>query len=248
MSTSENENRPIEILPDLYRSFMKSGGLVTRRIVIKQTNILVAGLSDLELLARGLVEKYRNQIEGYIVRHPNFLTTLKPERWDPFAPDIIQSMINATAKTGVGPMASVAGAIAEYVGWGLLAYSREVIVENGGDIFIRSERKIEVLLLAESSEFLGVRIAIQSPNTPMGLCTSSGKLGPSLSLGKADAVMTLATSATLADAAATAIGNLIHDPEDIWPAMELGQKIGLEGLMIIASGHIGMWGKIELIG
>jgi len=166
---------------------------------------------------------------------------------DPFAPEIINRMIEAGSRANVGPMASVAGAIAEYVGLGLLPYSPEVIVENGGDVFIRSNVGREILLLAESSDFIAIRIAIPPSQNPVGVCTSSGKLGHSLSCGKADAVMVVGHSAAMADAAATGIANLIKKPSQIRKGLERGREIGMLGVLILIGKHMGAWGQIELL-
>ena len=68
-------------------------------------------------------------IESYIALYPGFATALTPWHSPIPAPTIIADMIKAGEITGVGPMAAVAGAIAQYVGKGLLAHSDEVIVE-----------------------------------------------------------------------------------------------------------------------
>jgi ApbE superfamily uncharacterized protein (UPF0280 family) len=156
-------------------------------------------------------------------------------------------MIEAASRASVGPMASVAGAIAEYVGLKLLPFSRDIIVENGGDIFIRSAIGRQLLLLAESSNFKSLRIAISPCLKPLGICTSSGKSGHSLSLGKADAVMTMAASPSLADAAATAIANLIRQSSDIKKGIKRAQEIGVYGVLILVEGQMGAWGQIEFL-
>ena len=144
-------------------------------------------------------------------------------------------------------MAAVAGAIAEYVGLGLLPYSRDVVVENGGDVFIRSKVSREMLLLAESSDFTGMKIVIQPSPEPVGVCTSSGKLGHSLSYGKADAVMVIGPTASMADAAATGIANLIRSPSDIKKGLDRAQEIGVLGVLILIEDQMGAWGNIEFL-
>ena len=145
-------------------------------------------------------------------------------------------------------MASVAGAITEFVGTELLAFSPEVIVENGGDIFLKSLEKRIIGIYAGKSPLTGkIGLEIDGEDTPLGICTSSGTVGHSLSFGKADAVVALSKSATLADAAATAIGNLILQPDDIPSGIEFAQGIeGLKGLLIIKDDKIGLWGKVKI--
>lgn len=231
---------------DVYRGLVKSGDLISSKILVKQTDLLVSGFKDLREEAESLVRKYRQQIEGYIEGHPSFVRALSPLKRDAFAPKIINSMIDAASRSNVGPMAAVAGAIAEYVGLGLLSHSRDVIVENGGDIFIRSEVQRKIFLLAESSEFTGLTIVIQPSPKPVGVCTSSGKLGHSLSYGKADAVMVVGRSASMADAAATGIANILKKPSDIEKGIQRAREIGALGILIVINGQIGAWGRIEL--
>jgi ApbE superfamily uncharacterized protein (UPF0280 family) len=157
-------------------------------------------------------------------------------------------MAQAARLANVGPMAAVAGAVAEMVGERLLQWSSEVIVENGGDIFlmIRGMRKIGIY--AGESAFTGkLAIEVEPGQTPLGVCTSSGKVGPSLSLGMADAAVVLAPSAALADAAATAIGNRVRSAEDIEAALDFGQSIkGVTGIIIITGDRMGARGDVRL--
>jgi len=192
--------------------------------------------------------KYRDKLEGYIEQHPNFLTSLEPFPVDENAPYIVKAMAEAAARVGVGPMASVAGAIAEFVGNELLAFSPEVIVENGGDIYLKSLEKRIVGIYAGKSSLSGkIGLEINGEDTPLGICTSSGTVGHSLSCGKADAVIVLAKSATLADAAATAIGNLIKQSADIPNGIDFAKGIeGLRGLLIIKDDNMGVWGEVKI--
>ncbi|GAI31340.1 unnamed protein product [marine sediment metagenome] len=149
---------------------------------------------------------------------------------------------------GIGPMASVAGAIAEFVGSQLLDSSPEIIVENGGDIYLKSFGERLIGIYAGKSPLTGkIGLEINGQDTPMGICTSSGTVGHSLSRGKADAVIVLSKSAALADAAATAIGNLIIQPDDIPSGIEFAQGIdGLKGVIIIQGDKMGLWGEVKI--
>jgi len=194
------------------------------------------------------VVKYRRILEEYIGRHPSFLTSLEPVAVADGAPQIVTGMAEAAGKCGVGPMAAVAGAIAEAVGSKLLDFSPEVIVENGGDIYLKSLTKRLIGIYAGKSPLTGrVGLEINGEDTPLGVCTSSGTVGHSLSLGKADAVIVLSQSTALADAAATAIGNRILKPEDIPGGIEFARSIkGLRGVVIILGEQVGVWGKVKL--
>ncbi len=238
---------PSRVTSDVYRRVVKTYDLITRKVLVNQTDLLVSGFRDLEEEAKHLVIKYRRQLEDYIDKHPSFVRAFCPLKRDPFAPRIVNSMIEAGSRANVGPMAAVAGAIAEYVGLGLLPYSRDVVVENGGDVFIRSKVRREMLLLAESSDFTGMKIAIQPSPKPVGVCTSSGKLGHSLSYGRADAVMVVGPTVSMADAAATGIANLIKSPSDIKKGLDRAQEIGVLGVLILIKDQMGAWGNIEFL-
>jgi ApbE superfamily uncharacterized protein (UPF0280 family) len=157
-------------------------------------------------------------------------------------------MAEATQEVGVGPMAAVAGAIAEKVGMELLPFSDEVIVENGGDIFLKTQKKRFIGVYAGESAFTRkIAFSILPEETPLGVCTSSGTVGHSLSFGYADAVIVFSPSTSLADAAATAIGNRVRLAEDIPDALEFAQNIkGLRGVAIVKGDKMGLWGQIRL--
>jgi len=232
-----------------YRSFVKDDRLESFRVVVKETDLLVRAETLLENETRDLVLKHRLPLERYAEDYPGFLQTLTPFPEDLLAPSVVRTMIWAAQKAGVGPMAAVAGAIAEYVGKDLLAYSREVMVENGGDIFINTNFPITLAVFAGTSPLsnkLGLRV--DSPGSAMGVCTSSGTVGHSLSFGSADAIVVISESAALADAAATAVGNSVSKKTDIATAVNVGKNIqGVLGLVIIVGAELGVWGSVELV-
>jgi len=157
-------------------------------------------------------------------------------------------MLRFSKSAGVGPMASVAGAIAEFVGKDLLRYSNNVIVENGGDVFIKTRKNLRVgIFAAESALSMKVAIRVLPEETPLGICTSSASVGHSLSFGIADAVCVKSKSALLADAAATFVGNRVKKKENIKRAIEEGLKIeGVLGVVVIAGDAMGIAGNIEI--
>jgi ApbE superfamily uncharacterized protein (UPF0280 family) len=157
-------------------------------------------------------------------------------------------MIAAGKNAGVGPMAAVAGAVAETVGRSFLTSSDELIIENGGDIFMSTCRTLNVAIYAGLSPLsLKVGLKIKPSPKPQAVCTSSGTVGHSLSHGKADAVCVVSPSCAIADAGATAIGNHIKCPDEIETAIEWGRKIpGILGILVIIADKMGVWGEIEL--
>ena len=217
-------------------------------MVVKETDLYIRASSDLKSIARKLVLKYRNILEAYIKQQSSFATSLVPLPVAEDAPRIIKEMAAATSKVGVGPMASVAGAIAQFVGEELLEYSQELIIENGGDIYLKSLSQRTVGIYAGKSPLSGkVGLEIKAEETPLAVCTSSGTVGHSLSFGKADAVVAVSKSAILADAAATAIGNIIHQPDDIQAGIDFASNTeGLLGAVIIKDDKIGIWGKLTM--
>jgi ApbE superfamily uncharacterized protein (UPF0280 family) len=234
--------------PRTYRHWVKDKDLVSFNVVVKETDLSIRASSHLKQKALRLVVKYRDMLERYIERHPKFLTSLEPITVEEDAPRIVSEMAEAAKKASVGPMAAVAGAIAEFVGRELLAFSPEIIIENGGDIYIKSLKKRLIGIYAGKSPLTGkLAVEINGEDTPMGVCTSSGTVGHSLSFGKADAVVVLSPSATLADAAATAIGNIIVQPADIPKGIELAQSIdGVTGVIIIKDDKMGLWGEVKI--
>ncbi len=231
-----------------YRNLIKGDDLFKFEVIVKETDLLIRAERDLFREARDSVLNYREQIENYISFHPQFLTSLVPIPQDPYAPPIIQEMIRTSQLAHVGPMASVAGAIAESVSKDLLRFSKEVIVENGGDIHLVTQKERTVGIYAGASPLsLKVGIIISPEETPLGICTSSGTVGPSLSFGRADAVCILSRSSALADAVATFIGNLVKEGKDIEQGLERGKEIeGVLGTVIIVGEKMGVWGNLRL--
>ena len=234
--------------PRTYRHWIKDNDLTSFNIVVKETDLYIRASTNLGEKAYKLVLKYRNALESYIRKHPDFVTSLEPLPVSDDAPHIIIEMSAAAEKVGVGPMASVAGAIAEFVGNELIAFSPEIIIENGGDIYLKSLEKRIVGIYAGKLPLTGkIGLEINGQDTPLGICTSSGTVGHSLSYGKADAVVVLSKSATLADAAATAIGNLIAQPGDIPNGLDFANGIdGLKGVIIIKGDKVGLWGDVKI--
>jgi len=232
-----------------YRNLLQDQGFVSFQVMVKETDLYIKAAQDLREKVCQSVMHYRYQLEQYISHHPEFFRSLVPLSADEFAPPIVRDMIQAAQYAGVGPMAAIAGAMAEFVGKDLLRESAEVMVENGGDIFIHSSRELKVGIFAASSP-LSFRVGIKVPatNHGWGVCTSSGTVGPSLSFGGADAVCVLSPSTSLADAAATAVGNMVSSSANLSKGLEKAKMIeGLTGVVIILGDKLGAWGEVELI-
>lgn len=236
-----------QITTQNYRVLAQSKDLYCFRLHLGQSDLMVACDRDLRELAARSLRAHRRSLEQYITQNPFFGRALVPLAQDPQAPPIIQAMLEAAAATGVGPMAAVAGAIAQFVGHDLLPHSRELIIENGGDLFVASQQRRELAVLAEESYLQCLTFSLEPNGSPRGVCTSSGVLGHSLSFGKADAVTVIAPSAILADAAATAICNMVQSSADIPAALAQGQRLGAQGVIVLTRDHLGAWGCPELM-
>jgi ApbE superfamily uncharacterized protein (UPF0280 family) len=232
----------------IYRDLVKTDDLVKFEVIVKETDLLVRAESDLSKEARDSVLTYRHQLETYIAMNPGFQKSLVPLPEDPYAPEIVKQMIQTSQWAGVGPMATVAGAMADLVSRDLLKLSKEMIVENGGDIYLASSRERTIGIYAGDSPLsLKIGIVISPEETPLGVCTSSGTVGPSLSFGKANAVCILSKSAALADAAATAVGNVVKEKKDVSSGLRRAREIdGVLGTLIIVEEKMGVWGRIKL--
>lgn len=232
----------------VYRKRVKAGLSASFQVAVKETDLWVSADEKLEKETRDLIFRYRHQIEDYISRHPDFMTSLHPYREDPYASEIVREMIKATTDIGVGPMAAVAGAVAQFVGRGLLERSEQVIVENGGDIFVKANRPVTVSVFAGTSPLSEkIGLVITKDRMPLGVCSSSGTLGHSMSLGKADVVCLVSSSTLRADAAATALCNRIRSRKDLDHVAGWADEIkGIEGGLAVMGDAMATWGKVEL--
>jgi ApbE superfamily uncharacterized protein (UPF0280 family) len=246
-----------------YRTTLLSSNqhdIFSYEVVYKETSLFIKSSKNFSSqILRNLVA-IRKPLENYIKNHPEFLTSLKPIEVEKNSPKIV-SYIAETAKIvkTVGPMASVAGTIAEFLGEKMLKVIEKenlkkfLIIENGGDIFAYIDEPITVGIYAgEGSVFtnkLGIKISVL--NQPLGICTSSGNIGHSLSFGKADAVVIISNSASFSDALATATCNLVKTEKDVEPAIEFAKSFEQTLFVcIIKNKNIGVWTKthnIELV-
>ena len=232
-----------------YRNLFHSAKLLSYKVVVKETDLLVYTEKKLEHETRELVLKLRGYVEAFIKTHPEFATSLIPCHLDGPASNIVEDMATAGKIAGVGPMAAIAGAIAEHVGFGLLKLTDQVIIENGGDIFIKTNMPVTVGIFAGKSPLsMNIGILVNCGRKPLAVCTSSATVGHSLSLGKADAVCVVADSCSIADAVATSIGNKVQSKADIENAVASGKRMReIRGIAVIVGDKVGMWGDLELV-
>jgi ApbE superfamily uncharacterized protein (UPF0280 family) len=235
-----------------YREHMKSTDLTYFQVKEEQTDLYI-GVGDysekLYQTVKTAVCRLRSELEAYIRRQPEFLLSLVPVEPLIPAPMIVQDMCHAAKLANVGPMAAVAGAFSKWVGQELLAYTSEIIIENGGDIWMNSSQERIISIFCGDSPLSGkLAVRIRANGSCMGVCTSSGTIGHSLSFGCSDAAMIIASDASLADAAATVLGNAVKTAADIEMAFGQVKKItGISGALVVIGDHLGAWGEIELV-
>lgn len=211
----------------------------------KETNLRVASPA-FDLVTRTVVEE-RKKLERYIARHPEFQTALVPVILLDDPPEAARRMAAAADLTGLGPMAAVAGTLAQMGAEAAMAEGcREVIVENGGDIFLHSDAEITIGIYAGNNDIAGkLAFCIDPIDLPMALCSSSSKMGHSLSLGRCDLATVAAKDAALADAAVTLVCNSIKTERDLTPVLnDVGAIPGIDGILAVHGGKIGLWGRL----
>ena len=236
--------------PRTYRDWVQARDLAAFTVREDETDLAIYAERELKAEALAAVRRCRGELKAYIGRDARFQKSLRPIDVDTDAPAIVREMADAAREYGVGPMAAVAGAVAEYVGRELLELSEQVIVENGGDIFVKMNRETTLGLYAgPDSPFTGkLRFRVDTRGGAVGVCTSSGSVGHSLSFGKADAVVAIAGSTALADAAATALCNRIQQPGDVAAVIDEESERGmLDALIAVIGDKLGVWGDVELV-
>lgn len=230
-----------------YRALHAAKDLAYFRVGIGETDLHIGARKPLSREALKLIASARKLVEEEIAIRPRFRSSLEPISEHGTEPPLILRMLRAGRLAGVGPMAAVAGAIAEDVGRGLLADSPEIIVENGGDIFLCGSRERSIEIYAGQSPLSGLLALAVTPAEGLGVCTSSGTLGHSLSFGCADAAVIVSRDCALADAAATRLGNLIRSADDAEPALETICAVeGVIGALAVVGDRLAVKGELEL--
>ncbi|MEN8134047.1 MAG: UPF0280 family protein [Thermodesulfobacteriota bacterium] len=247
----KRKNPPESYRDRKYRKIPETSGLQSCQVKVRETDLHILAPIDVAAEATHLIVQYRIQLENYLARSPAFSDSLTPLDDDPTGVPLVREMLRAGLAAGVGPMAAVAGVIAEYVGRDLLKINAcdEVVVENGGDIFMQRRKDcIAAIFAGESPLSYRVGVRVPAESMPLGICTSSGTVGHSLSLGQADSVTVISPSTALADAAATKLGNEVGRGGDIGPALDVAATIpGLTGVVIVVGEELGAWGQVELV-
>ncbi|MFN3550463.1 MAG: UPF0280 family protein [Endomicrobiia bacterium] len=241
-----------------YRTYIndETQKVLSYEVVYKETSLLIRAEKNFKTKILQNLISLRKPIENYINKNPEFLTSLKPIKPKKNAPEIIKKMCSVSQKTGVGPMSAVAGTIAELLGYKMLNWIEKenlkkfLVIENGGDIFAYVDEPITIGIYAgENSPFTGkLSLNINIFNQPLGICTSSGTVGHSLSFGNSDAVIIISNSASFSDTLATATGNLVKIESDIKSAVEFAKSFNETIFVcIIKNKTVSFWSKTDKI-
>lgn len=231
-----------------YRYFHDNSRWKTSQIKEETSDLMIMSSDNIELNINEYVRTLREKLREHIQQYPEFLSSFQPLQCPDNAPEFITEMYKAAELFNVGPMAAVAGAIAEKTGQYIRKNNKEVIIENGGDIWVSLSQNAKIGIYNAKTMFKDkLAIKINSNNTPLGICTSSGQFGHSTSFGKADIVTVVSPSAIIADTAATALCNKIQSEHLIEPTLNYANSFDqITGVIIIYKDKIGIIGDIEL--
>ena len=231
---------------NIYRKLHNAPDLIYFRVCVDETDLHIGARDNISSKIEVAAIKYRQIVKDHIKIYPEFLTSHSPitENSDK---DIIKEMCRAAKLADVGPMAAVAGAVSQFIGSEFTEYA-DLIIENGGDIFLKSTKDRIIGIYAGNSPFSNkIALKIPADKTPLGICTSSGTFGHSFSYGCADAVVVVAKNTCLADSLATSIANKIKISSDLEKAVEYAKTFSeVISVTAILGSDIAVWGEFEL--
>jgi len=233
---------------DIYRNKISAEGKYSFRLDYKHSGLFIICDRDIGSELEEPVRSFYADIETVIAGWPTFEKSLVPLKARDHYPPVVKDMCLAGEVFNVGPMASIAGALCDHLAKSIGRRCNFLMIENGGDVYIKSSSPLEVGIFTKNSYFKDkLTLLIEVGQTPCGICSSSGSFGHSLSFGKSDLVTVLSGNAIQADAAATAIANTIKCEEDIDAAITRFKKYSqIKGLIIIKNKRIGLWGRLQL--
>ncbi|MCL7411218.1 MAG: UPF0280 family protein [Methanosarcinaceae archaeon] len=201
-------------------------------------------------VAKESIRLHRAQLERYILYNPFFKITLEPYTCTPGAPDIVKRLVDAGNTMNIGPMSAVAGTVAALAVEAMVdAGASYAIVDNGGDVAIINDRPVVMGIYAGESPIKDLAFTIEPGDSITGVCTSAGTVGPSISFGMADAAIVFSNNVSLADSAATALGNTVQiGRESVENAFDVVKDVsGIKGAVVIQGEYMGMWGDVPEI-
>ncbi|MEA3402851.1 MAG: UPF0280 family protein [Armatimonadota bacterium] len=231
--------------PRRYRRTVAAEGLVAFEVAVGESDLLVLAEREMRADARAAAREVRRLIESHGALHPEFLEARTPLPLPDGVTGPVAAMYEAARRVGTGPMAAVAGTVAEHVARALAEDGGEVIVENGGDLYLITATTRVVAIDAGRSAWSG-RLGLAVPPGERAVCTSSGTVGHSASAGRADAVVIAAGGGAEADAIATAAANRVRGPDDVEAAVEWARERDVEHVLVICGEALATWGALEL--
>ncbi len=233
-----------------YRSFLKPKGF-SFEIVAGESDVWIClpGVMQVSEGIRGEIRKtllnVREELSYFIEKNPDFYSSLQPIKVSSLLiPDIIRVMLSASEKADVGPMAGVAGAVNFFIGKRIENFGfKEFIIENGGDVYLLSKEE-RVFRVYSGVEEIDRTVALKIPPGRWGVCSSSSKIGHSLSLGNSSVATVIAKDSVVADCMATAVANSKTAEEMV----ELSRRFVsscAEGIFGVIDGKIVLSGNIS---
>ncbi|HTY91679.1 MAG TPA: UPF0280 family protein [Methanocella sp.] len=223
--------------------------MLAKKYRVKETIVTVTADERYHPVCLASIGRSRGDLERHILEDPFFKVTFEPYQCHADAPEVVRRMVRASARAGVGPMAAVAGTIA----WLALedmvkAGCTHGIIDNGGDIALINDHSVVVGIYAGPSPIKNLGLEIGPRDRILGICTSSATVGPSISLGNSDAALIVSDDVSLADAAATALGNRIVDKESLATAFDFLKDIPeVDGAVGIIGDRMATYGKLPRI-
>lgn len=218
---------------------------------LKETIVTIQADSEAYIeVAKQSIRSNRRELESYISYDPFFQSTLEPYDLSGDFPEVVRRMVNAGNSMGIGPMSAVAGTISALAVEAMVdAGAQFAIVDNGGDIAIINDRPVLMGIYAGNSSLKNLGFVMEPRDSITGVCTSSGSVGPSISFGMADAAVVFSDNVSLADAAATALGNAtgigmkaVEDSFDMVKGI-----LNIRGAIVIQGEYMGFWGDLPEI-
>ena len=234
---------------DFYRVNISKKSDFVLKIRYKYSDLYISSDKDISDIIKQKIIDFYDIIENEIKENPVFEKSLMPITTSKTNNPLIEEMCRQSLIFNVGPMASVAGSLCHFIGQAVNKNVKYLIIENGGDVYIRSQNDVVLSVFLKSDFYKdGLQIRIRKDLLPCGVASSSGTFGHSLSLGKSDIALVIARNAITADAAATSFGNLIKDKEDLKNAVTLiKEKEGILGLLAAKDEKLALFGQIELL-
>jgi len=221
--------------------------IIREHFQLKETIVTISAVEARHIeAAKRAIREERRHLEDFIAKDPFFMITLEPyDLAGEDAPEIVQRMIRAGAEFRIGPMSAVAGSIAGYAVQAMVEAGADyAVVDNGGDIALVTDRTLLVGIYAGPSPLRDLALEIAPRSELLGICTSSGTVGPSISFGCADAALAISRDPALADSAATALGNAVQAKSPLAECFSAIDRPGIDGAVVIRGGELALWGNV----